>query len=83
VDTLHCNGRCTPLKLTLTYCKLIEHNNKRESVECVTFEQVWDKFKAENEPPERLLIPPKVGEIFVEAEGWSSVSTLYDGACGM
>lgn len=43
--------------------RLIEHINKHEGVEWVTFEKMVDEFKAKNKPPEGALMPAKAGEI--------------------
>jgi hypothetical protein len=42
---------------------LIEHINKHEGVEWVTFGQMVDEFKSKNKPPEGALMPAKAGEI--------------------
>lgn len=44
-------------------CRIIEHINKHEGVEWVTFEQMSDEFKRKNSPPEGAMMPAPAGEI--------------------
>lgn len=50
------------LELILS-CRIIDHINKHEGVEWVTFEQMSDDFKSKNTPEEGAVMPAPAGEI--------------------
>ena len=47
----------------LMHERIIEHINKHEGVEWVTFSQMTDEFKSKNNPPAGSMLPAPAGEI--------------------
>ena len=50
----------------MTWSRIIDHINKHEGVEWVTFEQMIDDFKSKNTPEEGAVMPAAVGAMLRE-----------------
>ncbi|KAI1451751.1 family 4 carbohydrate esterase [Annulohypoxylon moriforme] len=52
----------------LMHERLIEHINKHEGVEWMTFAEMSDYFKSKNKPPEGAMMPAPPGEILTKSK---------------